>query len=227
MCGRYVLKSPFDEIADAFEVGEIAYTNKENYNISPGTWIASIIQNENNRTLLPLHWGLIPSWAKDQSFAAKMINARSETLTEKASFKAAYRRRRCIIPANGYYEWKKKGKDKTPYYISLKSKEIMPMAGLWENWTSPDGSLIQSCSIITTEANKELYDIHPRMPVILDKDNINVWLHHKDEDTDHLNPLFQPYPYKNLDCYTVSSKVNSVKNNSPQCIEREEPMELF
>lgn len=227
MCGRYVLKSPLDEIIEEYQLDEAYYEEDEDYNIAPGSWIPNIIESENKRLMQNFYWGLIPSWSKDQSFAAKTFNARVETLTEKASFKAAYKRRRSIIPANGYYEWKKEGKNKKPSYIFLKNNKLMSMAGLWESWNSPDGSLILSCSIITTKACNKLKDIHHRMPLILDKDTINIWLHHKTEDTEHLKEFLIPYDSNKLDLYLITTYVNSVKNNSPKCIEKDEPLELF
>lgn len=147
------------------------------YNIAPSTGIPTIIQTPEGRRVLQLmHWGLIPSWAKNESIGDKLINARGESIAEKPSFRAAFKRHRCVIPASGFYEWVQEGKVKQPYYISLKSDQPMAFAGLWETWRTPDGSSLESTCIVTTDANKIMNQIHNRMPVILEPNDWRVWL---------------------------------------------------
>ena len=167
-----------------------------------------------------MHWGLIPSWAKDMSIGNKMINARAETVAEKASFKKPFKDKRCLVLANGFYEWKKTDKkNKIPYYFMLKSKQPFAFAGLWEEWKNPEGEKILSFTIITTKANELMEPIHDRMPVIL-KENVETqWLDPENKDTDKLLSLLQPYPAGLMESYRVSDIVNSPKNDIPACVE--------
>jgi len=160
-------------------------------------------------------WGLIPFWAKDEKIGNKLINTRSETISEKPSFKYAFQKRRCLIPANGFYEWRKC--DKQPFYISLKDRDLFSFAGIWEIWKSPAGKLIYSCSIITTSANEILKGIHHRMPVILSKENEATWL--TNNGSNSLRDLLVPYPENELQLHPISKAVNTVVNNYPELIE--------
>ena len=167
MCGRFALKSPPAELVTRFGLDECADYSPR-YNIPPGTDIPVIRQSpEGRRVLYLLRWGLVPHWAKDPSIGVKLNNARGESVAEKPSFKQAFMRRRCLIPADGFYEWKTEGKTKQPYYFSLKSGEPMAMAGLWESWKAPDGSVLRTTCVITTRANALMEPIHERMPVIV------------------------------------------------------------
>lgn len=176
MCGRFALKAPPAKLKVLFELDEVAdYAPR--YNIPPGTDIPVIRQSpEGGRVLHLLRWGLVPHWAKDPSIGNKLNNARAETVAEKASFREAFKRRRCLIPASGFYEWKTEGKVKQPYYISLESGELLAMAGLWETWQSPEGDLLRTCAIITTSPNALMQPIHDRMPVILAPEHWQAWL---------------------------------------------------
>jgi putative SOS response-associated peptidase YedK len=190
------------------------------YNIAPSQPVA-VVPNDGLLKLDYYVWGLIPSWAKDPSIGSRMINARGETLAEKPSFRAAFRRRRCLILADGFYEWQQTpgGKTKTPMYIRLKSGEPFAFAGLWESWNSPDGSQVLSCAIITTEPNPLMAKIHNRMPVILPQAAHMPWLHSGEADTKALSALLKPYPAEEMVAYPVSKLVNSPANDVPAVIE--------
>ncbi|HEX9029364.1 MAG TPA: SOS response-associated peptidase, partial [Anaerolineales bacterium] len=180
----------------------------------------AVIPNNAKDRLDYFVWGLIPSWAKDPSIGSRLINARADTLAEKPSFRSAYRRRRCLIPATGFYEWKANpgSKTKTPMYITLASGKPFAFAGLWENWHSPDGSQVLSCTIITTEPNELMAGIHNRMPVILPEEAYAVWLDANDRGPDELNPLLKPFPAEQMAAYPVSRQVNSPQVDSPELI---------
>ncbi len=178
------------------------------YNIAP-TQAVIVVGDDGKRYLKAMRWGLIPSWAKDPSIGNRMINARVETLAEKPAFRAGLKKRRCIIPADGFYEWQKLGKIKQPMRIVLKTREAFGFAGLWEHWRSPDGEEILSCTIITTEANELLKAVHERMPVILTRDAEAAWLDPKTQDVEKLLPLLKQYPAEEMEFYPVSRDVNS------------------
>lgn len=189
------------------------------YNIAPSQQVAIVRQqNGGDRELVFMQWGLIPSWAKDPTVSYKMINARSETAHEKPSFKQAFRSRRCIIPATGFYEWETVGKEKIPHYIHLHGGEIMSLAGLWERWKSPEGEEIETCTILTTAANSLVRHLHDRMPVILRRDEFDLWLDRDIDDLNRLTELFHCCPADRLQEYVVSKDVNSPSNDSPECI---------
>jgi putative SOS response-associated peptidase YedK len=217
MCGRFVRKSTIEIIAKEFEVKRVSCDLKPSYNIAPGDNLAVIIDDGANY-LIQLRWGLIPSWAKDPSIGNKMINARAETLSEKPSFKAAFRKRRCLIVADGFYEWRKDGRVKTPVYIRLKSERPFGFAGLYDSWTSPEGKEISTCTIITTGPNELMKPIHDRMPVIIPKAQEALWLDSSIQDERLLFPVLKPYDSQEMEAYDVSQIVNSPKNNSPECI---------
>ena len=216
MCGRFTRGASVKTIADAFEAEIIKAELSPSYNIAPTQPIAMIV-NDGVQTLTTAKWGLIPAWASDAKLASKLINARAETLMEKASFKQAFRKRRCLIVADGFYEWKTEGKTKTPVYIHLKSGELFGFAGLYEVWNSPEGEAITTGTIITTEANELVAPIHSRMPVILPKAAQRVWLDGENEDPFALSDLLAPYDAAEMEWYEVSRLVNSPANNSPEC----------
>jgi putative SOS response-associated peptidase YedK len=190
------------------------------YNISPTQPIA-VAPNDGKFQLDYYTWGLIPSWAKDPQIGSRLINARGESLAEKPSFRTAFRRRRCLVLADGFYEWRQDPdrRSKTPMYITLKTGRPFAFAGLWENWYSPDGSNILSCTIVTTEPNSLMANIHNRMPVILPEEAIPLWLEPGEPDLDRLQELLVPYPANLMSAYPVSTLVNSPANNNPRCIE--------
>ncbi len=217
MCGRFTLSQPINAIASAFNIAQIPPLEPR-YNIAPTQLIPSILSAPGGeKQLQMLRWGLIPSWAKDAKIGAKLINARAETVSEKPSFKAAFKRRRCLIIADGFYEWQRQEKKKQPYYFCLQNAQLFAFAGLWEQWNLPDEDIINSCTILTTEANDLLRPIHDRMPVILESKNYGLWL---DSETQQpqLQQLLRPYQADLMTSCTVSTKVNNPKNNTPECI---------
>lgn len=219
MCGRFVSKAKRKEIENEFKV-EIGVDDPTvpRYNIAPTQMIAAVAEIENEREISLFKWGLVPHWAKDESIGSKLINARAETLTEKPSFREAFRSRRCIIPASGFYEWMRAAKGaKQPFYFYLKDKNIFGFAGLWEEWLDKEtGELTETCTIITTEANEVLKPIHERMPVILKSENYDFWLDEKVKDTEKLKNLLVPYPAKEMDSHAVSRSVNSPAADSEE-----------
>lgn len=219
MCGRFTLVSDMDLILHRFK---LAYTDVEHaprYNIAPSQQVLAIISDGKERRIGHLKWGLIPHWAKDERIGYKMINARAETLAEKPSFKHLFKRRRCLIPADGFYEWKKENGKKTPMRIRLKSGEPFAFAGLWSRWVSPDGRDVYSCTIVTTRPNRLMETIHDRMPVILRPEGEEVWLDKSIEEPELLHNFLEPYDADEMEAYEVSTIVNSPKHNDPQCIE--------
>jgi putative SOS response-associated peptidase YedK len=221
MCGRFTNKAKPEQIKSEFKVG-----NKNpnlyapRFNIAPSQMIDVVFEPESERILSQLKWGLIPSWAKDPDIGNRMINARAETLADKPSFREAFKKRRCIIPASGFYEWHKQIKGaKQPYYFYLKDKDLFGFAGLWESWIDKTtGEELETCTIITTEANDVLKPVHERMPVILKAESYDEWLDAKVKDTDKLQKLLVPYSAKEMDSHPVSRSVNIPDSNSEELI---------
>lgn len=214
MCGRFTLHVSPEEIAEHFGV-EAPERLADRYNIAP-TQPVGIVRLDRSgleREWQLVHWGLIPSWSKDPNVGSRMINARGETVAEKPSFRAAFRRRRCLVPADGFYEWKRTGSSKQPYFIYLKSDAPFAFAGLWEIWTGPDGSELESCTIITTEPNELMADLHDRMPVILSPDDYAEWLGTGKDSTakelEQIRHLIRPLDAKLMGAHPVSTRVNS------------------
>lgn len=219
MCGRFTLTIDPTHLQEAFPWAVIPDDIVPRYNIAPSQPVA-VIPNTGEKTLTMYKWGLIPSWSKDPAIGDRMINARAESLAEKPSFRNAYRRRRCLILADGFFEWKQNPgmKTKQPVYIRLKNEQPFAFAGLWELWNSPDGSEIRSCTIITTQPNSLLEPIHNRMPVILPPDAYDVWLSTEDRQPAQLNELLVSYPPSEMIAYPVSRMVNSPEYDSPDVI---------
>jgi len=214
MCGRFALYSSFQAIKDYADLLNEIEEIDANYNIAPGQEIP-IIRRQNNQNILRYYkWGLIPFWAKDEKISYKLINSRSETIAEKPSFRYAFQKRRCLIPANGFYEWRKS--DKQPFYVRLKDRELFTFAGIWEMWKSPTGKQIYSCSIITTSSNNIMDKIHNRMPVILSKEQEENWL--RSNSKNDLQEMLKPYTDNNMELIPISNEVNSVKNNYPELL---------
>jgi len=225
VCGRFTLHHTAEEIAARFDTQQVLFEVQPRYNIAPSQPIATITQQDGARVLGAARWGLIPSWAKDPAIGNRMINARAETLREKPAFKTALARRRCLIPADGFYEWstpvKEKGakaKDKTPHYIRLRSGELFALAGLWDEWKSPDGETLRSCTIITTVPNEIITPLHHRMAVILKPGDEATWLDPNLKDADELSQLLQPYANDALELYSVSRRVNAPAFDDESCI---------
>ncbi len=219
MCGRFTYAKEFREIRIRYNVDRDFPLFRPRYNIAPGQEVAVVFNRDGGRSLGMMHWGLIPSWAKDPSIGNKMINARAETLSEKPSFKRLIAKRRCLVLSDGFYEWRKEGKRKAPMRIRLKTGEPFGFAGLWDSWRKPDGSDLQTFTIITTEANELLKPIHDRMPVILPEEAEQQWLGFDVKDTSELLSLLKPYPSDLMEAYDVSLLVNSPRNDLPECIE--------
>jgi putative SOS response-associated peptidase YedK len=218
MCGRYTLTISSNTIAEKFGV-EPAIQNQPRYNIAPTQEILAIRQN-GTAHLDMLRWGLIPAWAKDETIGSRMINARAETLAEKPSFKNLLRTRRCLIVADGFYEWKTQGKEKTPMYITLQDGQPFAFAGLWDLWKSPAGEQVQSCTIVTTEPNELMSSIHNRMPVILRPGAYEDWLNPQVRDEQVLTHWLTPYPGELMTARPVSRLVNNPRNDTPELLAR-------
>ena len=216
MCGRFSL---FEDIGSLQEQFQFEFTDdiEARYNIAPGQDILTVIDRGEGRIGAKMRWGLIPFWADDEKIGYRMINARAETVDEKASFKHALKQRRCLILTDGFYEWKKDGKLKQPYRFGMKNKKTFALAGLWENWIK-DGKNITSCTIITTSPNKVTEKIHDRMPVILPEDRLDMWLDRSMDDTSKLKELLVPYDAKTMEAYPVSTAINSAKNEGKELI---------
>jgi putative SOS response-associated peptidase YedK len=217
MCGRFVLAANPDVIQTAFNLNSVPAEMTARYNIAP-TQPVAVITNDDPRALTFHRWGLIPSWAKDTKTSGQLINARSETAHEKPAFRSAFKRRRCLIPADGFYEWRKEGSNKTPMFIHLKDRPVFAMAGLWEVWRSPDGDEIRTCTILTTEANAFMQNIHNRMPVILNKEDYGFWLSPDEESVPALQALMRPFNPDALAAYPVSTMVNRPNNDTADLI---------
>lgn len=215
MCGRFVRKSTLTEIRDEFDIGEIQWAWEPSYNVAPGQEVAAVTGNGENK-LVSLRWGLIPFWAKDEQVGYKMINARSETIAEKKTFAQLLKKRRCLIVADGFYEWQtsEDKKTKIPMYVTLRSGRPFGFAGLYDTWKSKEGKVIRSCTIITTKPNDLLAPIHNRMPVIISSGARAFWLDRSIEEPEELVPLLNPYPARDMIAYEVARQVNSPKNNS-------------
>lgn len=219
MCGRYSETAYKKELMLRFKCQITEGDFSARYNIAPMSQ-APVVVIHDSRNLKSMQWGLVPHWAKESSIGNKMINARAETLAQKPSFKKSFERRRCLIPADGFYEWQKVdgSKTKVPMRIVLKSREPFAFAGLWDTWQKPDGRELQSFTIITTGPNELMRPIHNRMPVILHEKAEDTWLDSDFKDTSKLSELLVPYPMEEMETYEVSPLVNSPRNDMPECI---------
>ena len=224
MCGRYRLSRRKQIIEEHFDVsGEEDWAPR--FNIAPTQSVPVIRQNpkEPVRQLSLMRWGLIPSWAKDSSVAASMINARAETASTKPAFRDAMKSRRCLIPADGFYEWSRTGKTKQPYCFEINEGQLFAFAGLWEGWKDPSGQWVKSCSILTTTPNAVASAVHDRMPVIIDPDTYDLWLDPGMKGVSAASDLLKPYDARLMRCYPVSTRVNQVANDDDECTK---PLEL-
>lgn len=220
MCGRYASSTERDVIATYFSVDEtLAEELPPSWNVAPTDEVYCVAQREGRRRLRAVRWGLVPSWAKDKSGAARHINARAETVADRRAFARAFERRRCLVPADGFYEWRRDQTGKTPFYIRRRDRAPMAFAGLWEFWRNPgdaDESL-RTCAIITTDANGVIRPLHDRMPVILEKDMWDDWLG-ADADPAFLRSLLVPPDDGLVEAYAVASFVGDVRNNGPELV---------
>jgi putative SOS response-associated peptidase YedK len=218
MCGRYTLRTPVERLAEEFGFESSSVEIPANYNVAPTQSVATVLEEGGQRRLEVLRWGLIPPWADDPQIGSRMINARSETAPEKPSFRRAFRERRCLIPADGFYEWQRTNGAKQPFYIHMQDGRPFAFAGLWESWSKGGEEEVRTCAILTTEANAVVGEIHERMPVIVAPDAYDVWLDPASE-RDELVGLLGPYPVDEMEAYPVSRFVNSPSNNDPRCVE--------
>lgn len=222
MCGRFTITYSYEELkkhlAQNFKIDNFkAVFNLPRYNVAPGQEIIAIINDGSNNRVGNLKWGFLPSFAKDEKIAFSMINAKAETIDEKIAYKESFAKRRCLILADSFYEWKRVGKDKTPMRILKKDKQMFAMAGIWNTYTRNDGTKVHTCAIITTSANSLVSQVHDRMPVILDETNQKQWLDTK-MDKVALKTMLKPFPESEMDLYEVSSIVNNASNDKIECI---------
>jgi putative SOS response-associated peptidase YedK len=218
MCGRYVLKAALPDIARMLGM-DVDVALEPRYNIAPTTPVpACRMQEPDRKELTLLRWGLIPHWAKQADGGYRMINARAETVAEKPAFRSPLRNRRCLIPADGYYEWKSMGGRKQPFYFSMKDGDPFCFAGLWERWQPAEGDAIETCTIITTGANALGAEVHHRMPVIVAPNDYELWLNPRVTQADEVLPLLEPFPPEAMSVYPVSTLVNNARVDEPRCI---------
>lgn len=220
MCGRYTLSSKGDEVALLFDLQEIPQLPLR-YNIAPTqeTAVVRVERPGEPRRLDLLRWGLIPYWAKEASIGNRMINARAESVAEKPAYRWSFRKKRCLIPTDGFYEWKKEGKAKQPYLIRRKDAKPFAFAGLWDRWQDPERGPIDTFTILTTDANELIRPLHDRMPVILDPRDFDLWLDPAFENRESLQPLLAPFDPGQMETFPVSRAVNSPANDVADCIE--------
>jgi putative SOS response-associated peptidase YedK len=221
MCGRYRLARKKEILAETFDVEESAVEWSPRYNVAPGQDVVVARQDATRpvRIFSLVRWGLIPSWSKDAKAGYKMINARAETVADMPAFRDPFRSRRCLIPADGFYEWSKGGKEKAPFLFSMADDSIFAFAGIWDRWRNPKKEPMETCSIITTSANALLAGIHDRMPVILERDSYELWLDPGFKKVEDLRDLLKPFPAGAMRHYRVTTRVNSVKNDDSACSE--------
>lgn len=219
MCGRFALIISQAELEKIFGLRLDEEFNPR-YNIAPSQTVPVITfqEKDKKKKISSMKWGLVPSWAKDPSIGDRMINARSETIHEKPSFRNAFQRRRALIPASGFFEWKREGNAKTPYFIGMKEMKTFAFAGLWERWIHDD-NFLETFTILTTEANELVRLIHDRMPVIIPENAYDKWLH-PSTDLSQIIPLLAPYPEDTMQAYPISKLVNNPKNDGPEILER-------
>ncbi|AWX56689.1 SOS response-associated peptidase [Brevibacillus brevis] len=227
MCGRFTLVTNLEKWKERFQIEVIPFDAKPRYNIAPGQFIPAIIADRGERRMGQLRWGLVPSWAADEKSSYKMINARCETLNEKPAFKQLFARKRCILPADSFYEWMNAITGKQPMRIMMKTGEPFAFAGLYDTWMNQEGEKVHTCTIVTTKANELIENIHERMPVILKKEDEDLWLDREKYDRLQLQSLFTPYDSSEMMVYPVSTKVGSPKNDDPSCIQEVEIDSLF
>ena len=217
MCGRYSLIADLAKLARRFEFDGDWDAFERRYNIAPTQEVLTVVGGETRRAGF-MRWGLIPHWAKDSKIGSRMINAKAETVAQRPAFREALRRRRCLVLADGFYEWQRRGRARRPMRVVMRSGEPFAFAGLWSVWTDPQGNRVPSCTIITTAANDLLRPIHDRMPVILPCDLEEFWLDKSVEDAGALGNILTPHPSDAMEAYAVSPLVNSVANDGPQVV---------
>jgi putative SOS response-associated peptidase YedK len=221
MCGRFALTTSVRDLADLFQATEIQVPSVQpRFNIPPTAQVLAVrrLPGLEGRQLVPLRWGLIPMWAKDPAIGNRLINARVETAAEKPAFRDAFRNRRCLVLADGFFEWKKKGGKKEPYLVRMRDARPFAFAGLWDRWHGPDKQTVETCTILTTDANELVRPLHDRMPVILEPGAYDRWLDLEVHDQKKLEPFLQSYPAKAMTAFPVDPRVNSPRHDDPSCI---------
>ena len=220
MCGRFTLTTSREVLARAFDLDEPPALPPR-FNVAPGQDVATVWQTpEGRRELRPRRWGLVPHWARDAKIGSRLINARAETAAEKPAFRTALRQRRCLVPADGFYEWGAGGAgDRQPYYLSLPAREPFGIAGLFERWQAEDGSQLESCVLLTVPANERIRPLHDRMPAILRREDYPLWLDPAERDAKRVQALLAPWTGSELELRAVSRRVNRPANDDPRCIE--------
>ena len=218
MCGRFTLHTSLKKIEETFKVEPSDVTLPPSYNIAPTQDVLTVVQRDGLNILMAMRWGLIPFWSKDPKIGNRMINARADRVTESSAFKRPLKSQRCLVVADGFYEWRKLDGKKVPMYIHLKSNEPFGFAGLYDTWRASDGEPVTSCTIITTDANELVAPIHERMPVIIPKRQYQSWLDPELQDVVKLVSLLSPLPARQMQAYEVSRLVNAPANNAPECI---------
>jgi putative SOS response-associated peptidase YedK len=220
MCGRFSLGTPASVLVQQFDLADLsAWTPR--YNIAPTQEVLAVLKTRESSSRRPrlLRWGLVPPWADDPRNGNRLINARAETVATKPAFRRAFRECRCLILANGFYEWQRQGRRKQPFHIRLRDGRPFAFAGLWEHWDAPDGSPVESCTIITTGPNDLIGQIHNRMPVILAPEDYDLWLDPSIQEVERLQSVLSPYPAEEMIAFPVSTRVNNPANDSPECLE--------
>lgn len=224
MCGRFTLTMPLERIAERFRAAMPSLHWNPRYNICPTERILAVRKIEQEpREIVPMQWGLVPHWATDPKTGYRMINARSETILEKPAYRGPFGRRRCLIPADGFYEWKRVGKVRQPYHFRVRGGALFAIAGLWDRWRNEEGEALESCTLITCAPNALMLEIHDRMPVILPEESWEDWLATPVEKAKNLVGLLKPYPADEMSGQAVRRLVNSTENDSPECILPPEP----
>ena len=219
MCGRFTLFTPASRLSEVFLPGEVLAATPR-YNIAPGQPILAVRASaaRDRREFAMPRWGLVPAWARDAAIGNRLINARAETVSEKPAFRRAFRERRCLVPADGFYEWKREGPGKRPFYIRMKDGAPFAFAGIWERWEGDPGKAVETCAILTTEPNEILSPIHDRMPLILSPEEYGLWLDPSVPPSDRLARLLRPFPSGGMEAYPVGRAVNNPHTEGPSCI---------
>lgn len=221
MCGRYALTASSEQLMLLFDLLQVTFDLVPRYNLAP-TQLAPVVHlgEDGLRTLTPMNWGLVPRWAKDRSIGSRLINARGETVAEKPAFRTAFRERRCLVPADGFYEWRSTDAGKQPYFIHRADHSLLVMAGLWETWRDPNGrESLQTFTILTTHANRFLAPLHDRMPVFIDRDRFDAWLSRGAIDGTSREDVLRPVADDVLVMHPVSTRVNSPAHDEPNLVE--------
>ena len=219
MCGRFTRKENFQHLVEQLGL-KVLPPLSPRYNIAPSQLVACVRTNLESRQCecVELQWGLVPSWAKDSNIGNKLINARGETVAEKPAFRKAFKQQRCLVLADGFYEWKQEGKTKQPYYVRFKDQRLFVFAGLWERWEKNEEDPLETCTLITTAPNAVMEPIHHRMPVILNSKDYADWLDPSLQAIERVNVLLRPYPPEKMEAYAVSQLVNNPRNDRPECV---------